>query len=72
MLNQIVLQAIEQLAAHQGLTADQAAVRCVLTGRIPTFPNYSRCVVAAYTKLETEQTRWGADWQTEDALSGRR
>jgi hypothetical protein len=57
MLNQIVLQALEQLAAHQGLTANQAAVRCVLSGSVPVFPTYSRCVVEAYTKLESELTR---------------
>ena len=52
-----LLDSLEQLSVCQGLTVSQVAVRCVLAGRIPVFPLYSREVVNTYAKLEAEQTR---------------
>ena len=61
-MNAILIQALEKLAVHQGLTTREIAVRCVLTGRVPTQPAYSREVVQAYTKLEQEFTRGTGSW----------
>jgi hypothetical protein len=69
---QILTNALERLSVLDGLTVNQVAARCVLTGTVPTFPAFSREVIAAYAKLEAEQTRGGADWQIREALSGRR
>jgi hypothetical protein len=71
-LNQILSHALEKLSVLDGLTVNECAARCVLTGTVPTFPAFSREVIAAYAKLEAEQTRGGDTWQTEDALAGRR
>ena len=56
-MTKILVNALESLAAHQGLTVSQIAVRCILTGRVPTFPAYSREVVNTYAELEQELTR---------------
>jgi hypothetical protein len=56
-LNQILTRALEKLSVLDGLTVNECAARCVLTGKIPTFPAFSREVVAAYALLEQEQTR---------------
>ena len=56
-MTKILLNALESLAAHQGLTVSQIAVRCVLTGKVPTTPAFSREVVQAYAELEQELTR---------------
>ena len=69
---QTLLSALEQLAAHQGLSVAQAAVRCVLTGHTPTRPTYSREVIIAYQVLEGDQVRGTPSWAIEDALNGQR
>ena len=61
-MNTILLNALEQLAAHQGLTVPQIGVRCVLAGKVPTAPAFSREVVTAYQKLEAELTRGIGAW----------
>jgi hypothetical protein len=53
----IVLAALDRLATLDGLDANQIALRCYITGRIPTTPAFSRDVVAAYAHLEQAQTR---------------
>ena len=58
----ILLNALESLAAHQGLTTREIAARCVLSGKVPTFPAYSKEVVNAYASLETELTRGAGVW----------
>ena len=52
-----LLNVLEKLAISQGLTTREIAVRCILTGRVPTFPAYSREVVNTYAELEQELTR---------------
>jgi hypothetical protein len=71
-LASILTRALEKLSVLDGLTVNECAARCVLVGTVPTFPAFSREVIAAYAKLEAEQIRGGEAWQTEDALSGRR
>jgi hypothetical protein len=71
-LNQILTRALEKLSILDGLTVNECAARCVLTGTVPTFPAFSREVIVAYAKLEAEQIRGGEAWQTENALAGRR
>jgi hypothetical protein len=71
-LANILTKSLERLAMLEGLSSTEIAARCILTGKIPTVPAFSAGVVSIYAKLETEQTRGGEAWQTEDALSGRR
>ena len=53
----IVLDALYRLAALDGLTVREVAVRCIVAGHVPTFPAYSREVVTVYQKLEQNLTR---------------
>ena len=53
----ILLDSLHRLAALDGLTTREIAVRCILTGTIPTAPANSRDVVNAYQKLEQDLTR---------------
>jgi hypothetical protein len=53
----IVLDALYRLAQLDGLTTREIAVRCILTGTIPTTPAFSREVVTVYQKLEQDLTR---------------
>jgi hypothetical protein len=53
----ILTRALEKLSVLGGLTVNECAARCVLVGTVPTFPAFSREVVAAYALLEQEQTR---------------
>jgi hypothetical protein len=48
----ILLDALYRLAQLDGLTAREIAVRCILTGTIPTTPAYSPEVISTYQKLE--------------------
>ena len=48
----ILLDALYRLAQLDGLTTREIAVRCVLTGTIPTQPAYTPEVISAYQKLE--------------------
>jgi hypothetical protein len=68
----ILLDSLYRLATLDGLTTREIAVRCLLTAHIPTRGAYSQDVVAAYQRLESELTRGGADWQIQEAISGRR
>jgi hypothetical protein len=71
-LEVIMLKTLDRLAMLEGLNTDQIAARCVLTGRVPTVPAFSRDVVAAYAKLEQDQVLGTPAWALEDALNGRR
>ena len=53
----ILLDGLHRLAALDGLTTREIAVRCILTGTVPTTPAFSREVVMAYAKLEQDLTR---------------
>jgi hypothetical protein len=53
----ILLDALYRLAQLDGLTTREIAVRCILTGTIPTTPAFSRDVVQVFQKLEQAQTR---------------
>jgi hypothetical protein len=48
----ILLDALYRLAQLDGLTTREIAVRCVLTGTVPTTPAFSPEVINAYQKLE--------------------
>ena len=48
----ILLDALCRLAQLDGLTTREIAVRCILTGTIPTTPAYSHEVINVYQKLE--------------------
>ena len=50
----IILDALYRLAQLDGLTTREIAVRCILTGTIPTTPAYSHEVITAYQKLEVQ------------------
>jgi hypothetical protein len=50
----ILLDALYRLAQLDGLTTREIAVRCVLTGTVPTTPAYSPEVITAYQKLEVQ------------------
>ena len=50
----IILDALYRLAQLDGLTTREIAVRCILTGTIPTTPAYSPEVIHAYQKLEAQ------------------
>ena len=67
-MNKILLSALDQLAVHQGLTVPQIAVRCVLTGKVPSTPAFSREVVNAYQKLEAELTRGIGSWSGREVV----
>jgi hypothetical protein len=56
-VSSILLDALYRLAQLDGLTTREIAARCVLTGTVPTTPAFSREVIAAFSRLETEQTR---------------
>jgi hypothetical protein len=68
----ILLDGLYRLAQLDGLTTREIAVRCILTGTIPTMPAYSRDVVSTYARLERDLTRGGENWQIQEAISGRR
>jgi hypothetical protein len=53
----IVLDALYRLGQLDGLTTREIAVRCILTGTVPTLPAFSLNVVNAYQKLEQDLTR---------------
>jgi hypothetical protein len=53
----VLLDSLYRLAQLDVLTTREIAVRCILTGTIPTAPAYSRDVVNAYQKLEQDLTR---------------
>jgi hypothetical protein len=53
----IVLAALNRLAQLDGLGVNEIALRCYITGTVPTFPAFSRSVVNAYNELERAQTR---------------
>jgi hypothetical protein len=53
----ILLDALHRLAALDGLTTREIAVRCVLTGTIPTYPAFSRDVMQVFARLENELVR---------------
>jgi hypothetical protein len=53
----ILLDALYRLAQLDGLTTREIAVRCILTGTIPTIPAYSHDVLSAYQRLEQDLTR---------------
>ncbi len=53
----ILLDALYRLAQLDGLTTREIAVRCILTGTIPTTPAFSREVVTVYQKLKQDLTR---------------
>jgi hypothetical protein len=53
----ILLDSLYRLAQLDGLTTREIAVRCILTGTIPTTPAYSQNVVTTYQKLEQDLTR---------------
>jgi hypothetical protein len=48
----ILLDALYRLAQLDGLTTREIAVRCILTGTVPTTPAFSPEVINAYQKLE--------------------
>jgi hypothetical protein len=54
---QILARSLEKLAGHEGLTVLEVAARCVITNHVPVFPAFSREVVSAYSRLESELTR---------------
>jgi hypothetical protein len=56
-LHRVLVRCLEKLAVHEGLTGQEIAARCMLTGRVPTSPAYSKEVCAAFQRLELEQTR---------------
>jgi hypothetical protein len=56
-VSSILLDALYRLAALDGLTVREVAVRCIVAGHVPTFPAYSREVVATYQTLEQAITR---------------
>jgi hypothetical protein len=56
-LNRILAKSLEKLAVLEGLTVLEVAARCIITSSTPTFPAFSREVVAAYARLEAELTR---------------
>jgi hypothetical protein len=56
-LSSIMLNALERLATTDGLNSREIALRCLLTGRIPTCPAFSHEVIACYQKLEHALTR---------------
>lgn len=56
-LNRILAKSLERLAVLEGLTVNEVAARCVITGQVPTFPAFSRDVVMAYARLESELIR---------------
>ena len=64
----IIPSALEQPVAHQGLTVSQVAVRCVLTGKVPSTPAFSREVIAAYAELEQELTRGIGAWSGKEVI----
>jgi hypothetical protein len=68
----IVLAALDRLAQLDGLTVNEIALRCFVTGRVPIFPAFSRSVVNAFNELEQAQTRGTPAWAVQDALEGRR
>jgi hypothetical protein len=53
----ILAKSLERLSILDGLTVQEVACRCVLVGRVPVFPAYSKEVVSAYQCLESELTR---------------
>jgi hypothetical protein len=53
----ILTRALEKLYVLDGLTVNECAARCVLTGHIPTLGAYSQDVVTAYQRLEQDLTR---------------
>jgi hypothetical protein len=53
----ILARSLEKLAGHEGLTVLEVAARCVITNHVPVFPAFSREVVSAYARLESELTR---------------
>ena len=57
VVTKTLLNVLEKLAVSQGLTIGEIAVRCVLAGKVPTTPAFSREVVQAYASLEQELTR---------------
>jgi hypothetical protein len=54
-LTSILLNALDQLAMLEGLSAEEIAARCILMGRVPVAPTFSPKVVTAYAKLEADQ-----------------
>jgi hypothetical protein len=64
----IVLAAVNRLAQLDGLNTHEIALRCHITGTIPTAPAFSREVVSAYAMLEAEQTR-GIPQAREEVIS---
>jgi hypothetical protein len=56
-VSSIVLDALYRLATVDGLTTREIAVRCILTGTVPTAPAYSRDVIHTYQTLEQAITR---------------
>jgi hypothetical protein len=52
-----LLDSLYRLAQLDGLTTREIAVRCILTGTIPTTPAFSRDVVQVFQRLENELTR---------------
>jgi hypothetical protein len=68
----ILLNALERLAMLEGLSSQEIAARCILSGRVPTQPAFNAEVVAAYAKLEADQVRGTPAWAVVDALEGRR
>jgi hypothetical protein len=64
----ILLDSLYRLATLDGLNTREIAVRCVLTGTIPTLGAYSKDVVAAYQRLEQDLTR-GIPQAREEVIS---
>jgi hypothetical protein len=67
-----LLSTLDRLAVLEGLSTQQIAARCILSGRVPAQPAFSVEVVTAYAKLEADQVRGTPAWAVQDALEGRR
>jgi hypothetical protein len=52
-----ILAALDRLGQLDGLGVNEIALRCFITGRVPSFPAFSRSVANAYNELEQAQTR---------------
>ena len=56
-LEVILLKTLDRLAVLEGLNTEEIAAHCIVVGRVPTVPAFSREVVDAYVKLERDQVR---------------
>ena len=57
VVTKTLLNVLEKLAVSQGLTTREIAVRCILAGKVPSTPAFSREVVSIFAELEHELTR---------------